>query len=217
MCISPVQRVFSSCDELCRLRPRIRIRYMHNASSIAQRTPKVIVANNTEAACIQWWILPRKIHINNDSRIMSDISNTNISSWKSTSSRLVEMFLSKKLAERERTGQRSRSKQGVSCPGFFLSIPVLNGLSDRSKPVQGFSHAVFHPFFSCFQPVLPVKPVQKLMRRLNYIIFDRDLTVFCQNPFNAVLRLCFSLSRGLFFPVKYLSSQICQSTLIERV
>ena len=63
------------------------------------------------------------------------------------------MFLSKKLAERERTGQRSRSKQGLSCPGFFLSIPVLNGLSDRSKPVQGFSHAVFHRFFlfsACF-------------------------------------------------------------------
>ena len=127
----------------------------------------------------------------------------------------LEMFLSKKLAKRERTGQHSRSKQGLSCPGFFLSIPVLNGLSDRSKPVQGFSHAVFHQFFSCFQPVLPVKPVQKLMRRLNYIIFDRDLTVFCQNPFNAVLRLCFSLSRGRFF----LSSicQVCQSTLIERV
>ena len=63
------------------------------------------------------------------------------------------MFLSKKLAERERTGQRSRSKQGLSCPGFSLSIPVLNGLSDRSKPVQGFSHAIFHPFFlfsACF-------------------------------------------------------------------
>ena len=48
----------------------------------------------------------------------------------------VEMFLGQKLAERERTGQRSYSKQGLSCPGFFPSIPVLNGLSDRSKPVQ---------------------------------------------------------------------------------
>ena len=62
----------------------------------------------------------------------------------------LEMFLGQKLAERERTGQRSRSKQGLSCPGFFLSIPVLNGLSDRSKPVQGFSHAVFHRFFPVF-------------------------------------------------------------------
>ena len=60
------------------------------------------------------------------------------------------MFLGQKLAERERTGQRSRLKQGLSCPVFFLSIPVLNGLSDRSKPVQGFSHAVFHPFFPVF-------------------------------------------------------------------
>ena len=60
------------------------------------------------------------------------------------------MFLGQKLAEWERTGQRSRSKQGLSYPGFFLSIPVLNGLSDRSKPVQGFSHAVFHLFFPVF-------------------------------------------------------------------
>ena len=57
------------------------------------------------------------------------------------------MFLGQKLVEREQTRQRSRSKQGLSCPGFFLSIPVLNGLSDRSKPVQGFSHAGFHRFF----------------------------------------------------------------------
>ena len=125
------------------------------------------------------------------------------------------MFMGQKLAEPERTGQRFRSKQGLSCPVFFLSIPVLNGLSDRSKPVQGFSHAVFHRFF-LFQSVLPVKPVQQIVRKLNYISFDRDLTVLCQNPFNAALRLCFSLSRVRFFPVKYLSSQVGQSTMIER-
>ena len=63
------------------------------------------------------------------------------------------MFLGQKLAERERTGQRFRSKQGLSCPGIFLSIPILNGLADRSKPVQGFSYAIFHRFFlfsACF-------------------------------------------------------------------
>ena len=65
----------------------------------------------------------------------------------------VEMFLSKNLAERERTGQRSRSKQGLSCPGFFLSIPVLNGLSDRSKPFKGLVMPFFTVFFlfsACF-------------------------------------------------------------------
>ena len=62
----------------------------------------------------------------------------------------LEMFLGQKLAERERTRQCFRSKQGLSCPLFFLSIPILNGLSDRSKPVQGFSHAVFHRFFPVF-------------------------------------------------------------------
>ena len=63
------------------------------------------------------------------------------------------MFLGQKLAELERTGQRFRSNQSLSYPLFFLSIPVLSGLSDRSKPVQGFSHAVFHRFFlfsACF-------------------------------------------------------------------
>ena len=63
---------------------------------------------------------------------------------------IVEMFLHQKLAEQERTGQHSRSKQGLSCPRFLLSIPVLNGLSDRSKPIQVFSHAVFYPFFPVF-------------------------------------------------------------------
>ena len=111
---------------------------------------------------------------------------------------VLEMFLGQKLAEHERTGQLFRSKQGLSCPIFFLSIPVLNGLSDHSKPVQGFNHAVFHQVFSCFQPVLTVKPVQKIVRRLNYFMFDRDLTIFCQNPFNAVLRLCF-LCQGVGF------------------
>ena len=46
----------------------------------------------------------------------------------------------------------------------------------------------------------------KIIRILNYIFFDRDLTVLCQNPFNTVLRLWFFLSRGRFFPVQYLSS-----------
>ena len=58
----------------------------------------------------------------------------------------VEMFLGQKLAERKWTGQRFRSKQGLACPLFFQSIPILNCLSDRSKPVQGFSHAGFHRF-----------------------------------------------------------------------
>ena len=71
------------------------------------------------------------------------------------------MFLSKKLAERERTGQRSRSKQGLSCPGLFLSIPVLNGMADRSKPVQGFSHAGFHSFFPVFSLLCLSNPFKK--------------------------------------------------------
>ena len=108
------------------------------------------------------------------------------------------MFLGKKLAEWERTGQHFCSKQGLSCPIFFGSIPILKGLSDRSKPVQGFSHAVFHRLFSCFQPVSPVKPVQQIVGRLNYISFDRDLTVLYQNPFNAILRLCFSVKGSVF-------------------
>ena len=115
------------------------------------------------------------------------------------------MFLSKKLAEWEWAGQCSRSKQGLFCLGFFLSIPVLNGLSDRSKSIKGLVMPFF-TLFSSFQPVLPIKPVQKIIRRLNYIIFDRDLTIFCQNPFNTVLWLCFSLSRGQFFSIKYLSN-----------
>ena len=126
------------------------------------------------------------------------------------------MFLSKKLGKRERTRQHSHSKQGLFCPGFFLSMPILNGLSYRSKPVQGFSHAIFTVFF-LFSACLACQTRSKIVRRLNYISFDRDLTVLCQNPLNAVLRLCFSLSRGRFFPVKYLSSQVCQSTIIERV
>ena len=65
----------------------------------------------------------------------------------------LEMFLGQKLAEREWIGWRSRSKQGLSCPGFLLAIPILNGLSDRLKHFQGFSHAVFHRSFlfsACF-------------------------------------------------------------------
>ena len=73
----------------------------------------------------------------------------------------VEMFLGQKLAERERTGQRSRSKQGLSYPGFFLSIPVLNGLSDRSKPVQGFSHSVFNRFSPVFSLFCLSNPFKK--------------------------------------------------------
>ena len=71
------------------------------------------------------------------------------------------MFLGQKLVGRERTGQRFRSKQGLSCPVFFLSIPVLNGLSDRSKPVQGFSHAVFHRFFPVFSLFCLSNPFKK--------------------------------------------------------
>ena len=127
------------------------------------------------------------------------------------------MFLGGTLAERERTGQSFRSKQALSCPVFFQSIPVLNALSDPSKPVQRFSHAVFHRFLSVFSLFWLSNLFKKIVRRLNYIIFDRDLTILCQNPFNALLRLCFSLSRGRFFPVKYLSSQACQSTMVEQV
>ena len=63
-------------------------------------------------------------------------------------------------SEREWTGQRFHSKQGLSCPRFFLSIPVLNGLPTVSKPVHGFSYAFLTVFF-LFAAYLPVKPVQK--------------------------------------------------------
>ena len=107
----------------------------------------------------------------------------------------LEMFLGQKLAERERTGQHFRSKQGLSCPAFFLSIPILNGLSDRSKPVQGFSHAVFHRFFFLFSACFACQTRSKnrLKAKLHYF-WQR----FNRSPSKPVQRN----STTLFFFVK---------------
>ena len=91
------------------------------------------------------------------------------------------MFLGKKLAERGQTRQRFHSKQGLSYPGFFLSIPVLNGVSDRWKPVKGFSHTVFHrfsPVFSLFGLSNPFK--NHLKAKLHH--FWRRFNSFLSKP-----------------------------------
>ena len=127
----------------------------------------------------------------------------------------LKMFLGQKLAEWERTRQHFRSKQGLSCPTFFLSILVLNSLSDRSKPVQGFSHAVFYPSFYCFQPVLPFKRVQKNHPKAKLHHFWQRFNRSLSKPIQGRSTTLFFLSRDRFF----LSSiyQLCQSTMIERV
>ena len=97
-------------------------------------------------------------------------------------------------------GQDSVPVENRACP-----VPVfpVNPYFKRSiRPFKTRSRVWsirFSQFFPCFQPVLPVKPIQKIIRSVNYIIFDRDLTVSYQNPFSAVPRLCLFRSRGRFF------------------
>ena len=112
----------------------------------------------------------------------------------------LEMFLGQKLAEREWTRQCFHSKQSLSCPLFFRSIPILNGLPDRSKPVQGFSHAFLHPFFPIFSLFCLSRPFKNhLKAKLHHFWqkFNRSLS----KPIQRYCTTLGFLSRGRFFPV----------------
>ena len=105
-------------------------------------------------------------------------------------------------------------KTGPVLSWFFLSIPILNGLPYRSKPVQGFSHSIFHRFFPCLQPILPVTPVQNRPKaKLHY--FFQIFNNFLSKPMQRCSTTLFSYQGVCFF----LSSicQVYQSTLIKRV
>ena len=89
------------------------------------------------------------------------------------------------------------SSRSVGCTKDFIDL-----FQTVYQTVTNLFENLFMPFvifFPSLQPVLPVKPVQKIIRKLNYIIFDRYLTIFRQNLFNFVPRLW-------FFSAKYLSN-----------
>ena len=60
----------------------------------------------------------------------------------------------------------------------------------------------FFTFFFLFSACFACQTRSKNRPKVKLRHFERDLTVLWQNPFNAILWLCFSLSRGRFFPVK---------------
>ena len=57
----------------------------------------------------------------------------------------------------------------------------------------------FTPFFPGFQPVLPVKPVQHIMQRINYIIFDREFNRSLSRPVQRRSTSVFFSVKGLIF------------------
>ena len=114
----------------------------------------------------------------------------------------LEMFLDQKMDERKWIGQRSHSKQRLFSPRFFLSIPAFNGLSDRSKPVQRFTHTDSHRFSTVFNLFgssnLSKGQIPSFLTKFNRIL---------SKLFNVVLLLQIFFSTGRVFlsspPIDY--------------